>query len=191
MSRGDFEYDIKKDIRNNPIVREVDEARLSELSRSVFIGILFVVVLIFTAWQHFELRQHNYEIGEMQQQRMRELEVNRHLRLEIETLRSPARIERIATEQLGLVEPTSDVSFVIERVVPSDAPDRSVVVDRRLSKSQTSGHMDERRTTVREARRQEPWSGLTPEDQLDYELQLQRSQSAAKREATGGSANQP
>ena len=191
MSRGDFEYDIKKDIRNNPIVREVDEARNSELWRSVFISILLVVVLIFTAWQHFELRQHNYEIGEMQQQRMRELEVNRHLRLEIETLRSPARIERIATEQLGLVEPTSDVSFVIERVVPSDAPDRFVVVDRRLSKSQTSRHMDERRTTVREARRQEPWSGLTPEDQLNYELRLQRSQSAVKREATGGSANQP
>jgi len=191
MNRGDFEYDIKKDIRNNPIVREVDEARNSELWRSVFISILLVVVLIFTAWQHFELRQHNYEIGEMQQQRMRELEVNRHLRLEIETLRSPARIERIATEQLGLVEPTSDVSFVIERVVPSDAPDRSVVVDRRLSKSQTSRHMDERRTTVGEARRQEPWSGLTPEDQLNYELQLQRSQLAAKREATGGSANQP
>ena len=90
-----------------------------------------------------------------------------------------------------MVEPTSDVSFVIERVVPSDAPDRFVVVDRRLSKSQTSRHMDERRTTVREARRQEPWSGLTPEDQLNYELQLQRSQLAAKREATGGSANQP
>ena len=122
---------------------------------------------------------------------MRELAVNRHLRLEIETLRSPARIERIATEQLGLVEPTSDVSFVIERVVPSDTPDRFVVVDRRLSTSQTSRHMDERRTTVREARRREPWSGLTPEDQLNYELQLQRSQSAAKREATGGSANQP
>lgn len=191
MSRGDFEYDIKKDIRNNPIVREVDEARLSELSRSVFIGILFVVVLIFTAWQHFELRQHNYEIGEMQQQRMRELEVNRHLRLEIETLRSPARIERIATEQLGLVQPTSDVSFVIERVVPSDAPDRSVVVDRRLSKSQTSRHMDERPTTVHEARSQGPWAGGTPKDQLSYELQLRGSQSAAEQEATGGSANQP
>ena len=191
MNRGDFEYDIKKDIRNNPIVREVDEARFSELWRSVFIGVLLVVVLIFTAWQHFELRQHNYEISEMQQQRMRELEVNRHLRLEIETLRSPARIERIATEQLGLVEPTSEVSFVIERVVPADSPDLSVVVDRRFSKSQTSQHMDERPTTIREARSQEPWARLTPEDQLSYELQLRGSQSAETLEATGGSANQP
>ena len=191
MNRGDFEYDIKKDIRNNPIVREVDEARFSELWRSVFIGVLLVVVLIFTAWQHFELRQNNYEISEMQQQRMRELEVNRHLRLEIETLRSPARIERIATEQLGLVEPTSEVSFVIERVVPADSPDLSVVVDRRFSKSQTSQHMDERPTTIREARSQEPWAGLTPEDQFSYELQLRGSQSAETLEATGGSANQP
>ena len=47
MNRGNFEYDIKKDIRNNPIVREVDEARFSELWRSVFIGVLLVVVLIF------------------------------------------------------------------------------------------------------------------------------------------------
>tara|TARA_B100001123_G_scaffold450650_1_gene622753 strand:- start:3244 stop:3807 length:564 start_codon:yes stop_codon:yes gene_type:complete len=187
MNRGNFEYDIKKDIRNNPIVREVDEARLSELWRSVFIGVLLVVVLIFTAWQHFELRQHNYEISEMQQQRMRELEVNRHLRLEIETLRSPARIERIATEQLGLVEPTSDVSFVIERVVPSDAPpDGSVVVDRRLSR-----HMNERPTAIREARSQESWAGGTSEDPLSYELQVRGSQSAAEQEATGGSANQP
>ena len=191
MNRGDFEYDIKKDIRNNPIVREVDEARLHELWRSLCIGIALVVVLIFTAWQHFELRQHNYEIGEMQQQRMRELEVNRHLRLEIETLRSPARIERIATEQLGLVEPTSDVSLVIERVVPAAVPDRSLVVDRRLSKSETSRHMDQRSESVRERRSHESWSGITPEDKSSYELQLLGSQSVAEQEATGGSADQP
>ena len=28
---GDFEYAIKKDVRNNPIVREVDEARQRQL----------------------------------------------------------------------------------------------------------------------------------------------------------------
>ncbi len=191
MNHGDFEYDIKKDIRNNPIVREVDESRLNELWRSLCIGILLVVVLIFTAWQHFELRQHNYEIGEMQQQRMRELEVNRHLRLEIETLRSPVRIERIATEQLGLVEPTSDVSLVIERVVSASEPDLSMVVDRRLGNSETSRDMDQRPESVRERRGHEPWAGITPEDKLSYELQLFGSESVVEQEATGGSANQP
>ena len=35
MSATDFEYAIKKDVRNNPIVREVDEARQRQLWRSV------------------------------------------------------------------------------------------------------------------------------------------------------------
>ena len=180
MNRGDFEYDIKKDIRNNPIVREVDEARLNELWRSLCIGILLVVVLIFTAWQHFELRQ-----------RMRELEVNRHLRLEIETLRSPARIERIATEQLGMVEPTSDVAMVIERVVPAPVPDRSLVVDRQLNESGTSRYMTQSLESVLERRSDKLPAGITPEDKFSYELQLGDSQLSIDQEAAVGSADHP
>ena len=36
---GEFEYAIKKDVRNNPIVREVDEARQRQLWRSAGIGL--------------------------------------------------------------------------------------------------------------------------------------------------------
>ena len=67
------------------------------------IGLFLVVVLLFSAWQHFELLRHGYQIERMQQERAAEEDVNRHLRLEIETLRAPRRIEQIATEQLHLV----------------------------------------------------------------------------------------
>ena len=50
MSGMDFEYAIKKDIRNNPIVREVDETRQRQLWRSLGIGLFQVVVLLFSAW---------------------------------------------------------------------------------------------------------------------------------------------
>ena len=130
MTRENFEYVIKKDIRNNPIVREIDQVRQRELWRSLLIGISLVSVLLFSAWQHFELLQHGYRLEQMKQERALELEINRHLRLEIETLRSPKRIERIATEQLGLVAPTGHEAVVIERVVSSPAPDRSVVATR-------------------------------------------------------------
>ena len=130
MRAFDFEYAIKKDIRNNPIVREVDHARQRELWRSVVVGVLLVAVLLFSAWQHFELLQHGYRIEQMQQERAEEAEANRHLRLEIETLRSLSRIERIATDELNLVEPTSDEAIVIRRVMPSPAPDRTVVASR-------------------------------------------------------------
>jgi cell division protein FtsL len=125
-----FEYAIKKDIRNNPIVREVDEARQRQLWRSVAIGALLVVVLLFSAWQNFELVRHGVHMERMQQQRAAEEEVNRHLRLELEALRAPTRIERIATEQLRLVQPGPNQSIVIERVPAPPPASKSIVAAR-------------------------------------------------------------
>ena len=130
MNAMDFEYAIKKDIRNNPIVREVDEARQRQLWRSVGIGLFLVIVLLFSAWQHFELLRHGYQIERLQQERAAEEEINRHLRLEAETLRAPRRIEKIATEQLHLVSPSRGQAIIIERVTPSAPPDKSVVAAR-------------------------------------------------------------
>ena len=130
MSRLDVEYDIRRDIRNNPIEREIDRVRQRELWRSGAVGVCLVAVLLFSAWQHFELLRHGYEIEQMEQDRALELELNRHLRLEIETLRSLRRIEQLATEELNLVAPTSAEAQVIERIAPAAPPDRSVVVSR-------------------------------------------------------------
>lgn len=122
-----FEYAIRKDVRNNPIVREVDERRQRELWQSVGIGLFLVAVVLFSAWQHFELVRHGYRIEQMQQERAAEEDINRHLRLEIESLREPTRIERIAVQDLHLVAPTRDDAVVVERVVPPEPPARSVV----------------------------------------------------------------
>ncbi len=130
MNAIDFEYAIKKDVRNNPIVREVDEARQRQVWRSLAIGGLLVAVILFSAWQHFELLQHGYRIQKMQQEQAQQEEINRHLRLEIETLRSPVRIERIAIRDLHLVAPARDQAIVIERVTPSAPPGKSIVAAR-------------------------------------------------------------
>jgi len=130
MSAMDFEYAIKKDVRNNPIVREVDDARQRQLWRSLAIGGFLVLVILFSAWQHFELLRHGYEIQRMQRERAAEEDVNRHLRLEIETLRSPSRIERIALKELHLVAPARDQAVVLERVTPSAPPGKSIVAAR-------------------------------------------------------------
>src|SRR5258708_21890960 len=125
MSGMDLEYATKKDIRNSPTVREGDEARQRQLWRTMGIGLFLVVVLLFSAWQHFEMLRHGYQIERMQQERAAEEEVNRHLRLEIETLRAPRRIERIATEQLHLVTPVPGHAIVIERGTPPAPPPKS------------------------------------------------------------------
>ncbi len=130
MTGESFEYAIKKDVRNNPIVREVDEERHREMWRSVAVGAFLVLVFLFSAWQRVELLNHGYKVEQMQKQRAVEAEVARHLRLEIETLRSPARIERLATGRLKMVAPGPDDAAVIERVIPAPPPPKSVVAQR-------------------------------------------------------------
>lgn len=128
--KGTFEYEIRKDFRNNQIVREVDERRLRDLWISLGVGVALVVVLLFSAWQHFELLRHGYRLEQMQRDRAAENDINRHLRLELETLRAPQRIEKLATERLGMVSPGDSEAVVLEQVLPAPAPDRSVVASR-------------------------------------------------------------
>ena len=130
MTAETFEYAIKKDVRNNPIVREIDRERNREFVRSVGIGVFLVSVLLFWAWQQFELRRNGYLLEKMQQERAGEAEVNRHLRLEIQTLQAPERIERIALGRLRMVAPRAEDASVIERVVQTPPPPRSVVASR-------------------------------------------------------------
>ena len=125
-----FEYAVKKDVRNNPIVREVDEARQRELWKSVGIASVLVMVLLFSAWQHYELLRHGYRVEELQRERASEQDAARRLRLEIESLKSPGRIEQLALEKLHLVAPNRDEAIVIERVLPSDPPAKSIVARR-------------------------------------------------------------
>ncbi|CAN5747343.1 hypothetical protein BH24ACI5_BH24ACI5_12820 [soil metagenome] len=129
MSGADFEYAIKRDVRNNPIVREVDEARQRQIVRSLWIGGLLVTVLLFSAWQKVELVQHGYRLQRLQQQQAEEREINRRLTLEVETLRSPERIEHLAKE-MNLIAPPADRAVVIERVTPAAPPDKSIVAAR-------------------------------------------------------------
>jgi len=130
MTAETFEYAIKKDVRNNPIVREIDRERNREMVRSVGIGVFLVAVLLFWAWQQFELRRNGYRLEQMQQERAVEADVNRHLRLEVQTLKNPERIERLALGRLHMVVPRPEDAAVIERVIQTPPPPRSVVASR-------------------------------------------------------------
>jgi hypothetical protein len=122
-----FEYAIKKDVRNNPIVREVDEERQRELWKSVGVAGCLVVVLLFSVWQRVELLQNGYAVERLHKDLAAEEDAQRHLQIEVDSLRSPERIEEFGLEQLHLVAPGADEAIVIERVVPAEPPASSVV----------------------------------------------------------------
>ena len=129
MSGVDFEYAIKKDVRNNPIIREVDQARQRQIWRSIWVGGLLVAVVLFSAWQNSELIQHGYNMQRLRAEYTEQLEINRRLTLDVETLRSPELIEKRAKE-MKLVAPTADRAVVIERVTPAAPPGKSIVAAR-------------------------------------------------------------
>jgi len=126
MNHIDVEYAIRKDVRNNPIVRETDARQRGEFIRTTGVWFLILCMTLFAAWQHFEVFRHNYEIEKLQRAHTEEEAINRRLRLTLETLRSPERIQQIATEELQMVVPPAGSTLVIERVAPS-AADRAIV----------------------------------------------------------------
>ena len=115
----DLEYAIKTDIRNNPVVREADVRERREFRRIVLLAGLAVGLLLFSAWQHFETLRYGYSIEELRQQRRYEETVNRQLRLNVETLRAPQKLEQRARRELGLVAPTAGDTVVVERAIVS------------------------------------------------------------------------
>ena len=76
MTGESFEYAIKKDVRNNPIVREVDRERHREMWRSVTVGVFLVAVLVFSVWRQVELVRHGYELDDLQAARAAEDKTN-------------------------------------------------------------------------------------------------------------------
>lgn len=118
----DVEYAIKKDVRNNPVVRGVDVQHRRELFRSLGVGVVVVSMVLFTLWQNNLLIDHGYKVQQMLGERAIEEARNRRLRLELESLRAPAVVEARAMKELGMVYPSPDQTMVIERVASSTSP---------------------------------------------------------------------
>jgi hypothetical protein len=116
----DVEYAIKKDIRNNPVVREVDVQHKRQLMRTVGIACAVVAMLLFWVWVRFGIVENGYEVSALQAQLALETARNRQLLLEVETLKAPQLVETQATRDLKMVAPTPATTLVIER--PAAAP---------------------------------------------------------------------
>lgn len=78
------------------------------LSLSLFIG-----GSLFYVWTRIQIIQLGYEISSALKERKALEETNKRLRLEVATLKSYARIEKIALEELKMVKPKADQVIVI------------------------------------------------------------------------------
>jgi hypothetical protein len=92
----DFEHAIKMDVRNNPIVRELDQARQRELWRWMVVGGALVGVILFSLWQRFSVMRVATQIESTDRDLAQARDLERRLRLDVERLSAPRRIEQLA-----------------------------------------------------------------------------------------------
>ena len=87
--------------------------------RSAGWGAVIAVFLMFYVYQHFRCIDLSFQLEDMRAKQTKMSALNSELRLEIEGLRDPRRIDVIARRQLGLTEPLP--TQVQEYDAPSDS----------------------------------------------------------------------
>jgi hypothetical protein len=130
MSDLDLAFTIRQGVKNNPVVREVDRARVLEMWRWAAVLAGLGAVVVFSAWQQFQVLRFGYLIEDMRKQRVVQEEQRRHLLLDRAVLLRPQRLEQVATERLHLVAPDRASTIVIERVTSREPPGHGVVASR-------------------------------------------------------------
>ncbi len=127
----DLEYAIKQDVRNNPVVREVDRAQKREFFRTLWWAALLVGMLMFALAPRTNLLTNGYELEKIRKDLAEEQIYQRQYLLEIATLRRPREVQKRAASELQMVEPTEHGTIMLERVpAPTSASAAIVAVVR-------------------------------------------------------------
>jgi hypothetical protein len=123
----DLEYAIKQDVRNNPVVREVDLAQKREFVRLLRWAGLVVLMVMFALWPRTRLLSGGYNLEDLRDEVVRETEIQRKLQLQLEVALRPQEVQQRATRELQMVEPTERDIVVIERVPAGTPASRAIV----------------------------------------------------------------
>ncbi len=99
------EFHTVKRIDNSRLVRAAEPVRLQGFYRTAGWGALVAVFLMFYVYQHFRCIDLSFQLEDLKARQTKMSALNSELRLEIEGLRDPRRIDVIARRQLGLTEP--------------------------------------------------------------------------------------
>jgi cell division protein FtsL len=80
-------------------------AQAARLARPALLALLIVAVGVFHVWSRTRVVAAGYALGELQKDHVTLTSEHDRLRIEVETLRSPAVLERVARTKLGMAPP--------------------------------------------------------------------------------------
>jgi len=87
--------------------------KLNLLVLFVLLMLFFIGGSLFYVWSRIQVFQFGYEISNALKEERTLTEANKKLRLEIATLKSYARIEKLAVEELRMAKPKPEQVIVI------------------------------------------------------------------------------
>jgi cell division protein FtsL len=99
------QFHTVKRIDNSRLVRNVEPVRLRSYYRTAGLGTIVAAFLMMYIYQHFRCIDLSFQLEDLKAKQTQSMALNSELRLEIEGLRDPRRIDVIARRQLGLTQP--------------------------------------------------------------------------------------
>jgi cell division protein FtsL len=105
---------LGKPIDNSRVVRQVDPRSRREIWLLILLVAVLAAGLGLYAWPALEIRRAAQAGALLDRERERLFEENRKLRLEKAALENLGRVERIASQELGLAAPAPERSVVVE-----------------------------------------------------------------------------
>ena len=99
------QFHTVKRIDNSRLVRNVEPVRLRSYYRTAGLGAIVAAFLMMYIYQHFRCIDLSFQLEDLKARQTQSMALNSELRLEIEGLRDPRRIDVIARRQLGLTQP--------------------------------------------------------------------------------------
>ena len=108
------EYVIRRPVVNAYLVRERDRRKLRELLLVLLLVLPIGLGLLADIWIHLGVIQTGYRLDELERSLTQLERQERRLRLEASYLASPQRIETLAFEELGMVEPVPEQMLFVE-----------------------------------------------------------------------------
>jgi cell division protein FtsL len=101
------EFHTVKNIDNSRLVRRVEPVKLRNYYKTLLLGGIVALFCMFYVYQHFRCIDLSFQLEDLKAKQVQAQSLNSELKLEIETLRDPARIDVIAQKELGLKRPDS------------------------------------------------------------------------------------
>jgi len=92
------------ELRNNGIKCVIEGRMASDLLRTIISFCMIAGALLFYSWTHSQMIEIGYQGQQMSESEKSELELQKQLIVQEETLTTPERIERIATTDLDMTK---------------------------------------------------------------------------------------